>query len=107
MTNMEQRTKDGMRERFDVQFKNSVTGGVMPQHRDGGKRLHDDLLVFIESEISRALLERDKKYKKIFDWLLGIKGDFPDLSRPPHYKFRSELRVMLEKSGLDIISKGK
>lgn len=42
--------------------------------------------------------ERDalrKEYTAIFAWLLGEKGDFPDLSQKPHYSFRTELRQRL------------
>jgi len=53
------------------------------------------ILEAIKSTKSQAKLEEMKKYDSIFKWLLGEEGDFPDLSQPPHYSFRSELRKRL------------
>lgn len=36
-----------------------------------------------------------EKYDEIFAWLLGEKGDFPNLAEKPHYRFRTELRARL------------
>ena len=49
--------------------------------------------------IRSLLLAHEEKvqrgYDEIFSWLLGEKGDFPDLSTKPRYKFRPELRERL------------
>lgn len=42
--------------------------------------------------------EERRKNKDIFDWLLGEKGDFPDLSQKAHYSFRKELRKKIAKA---------
>ena len=47
----------------------------------------------------------EAKYKEIFDWLLGLNGDFPNLAEKPHYRFRTELRERL--SSLSHESVGK
>lgn len=64
---------------------------------------HEEYGVFarMRQEIDEALAERQsceemvEMYDEIFKWLLGEKGDFPDLSQKPHYSFRTELRAKL------------
>ena len=50
----------------------------------------------IDRLISLVVEQEKEKYKEIFEWLLGEKGDFPDLSQKPHYSFRTELRERLK-----------
>ena len=54
----------------------------------------------MKEQIEIAVRERDEKYNDIFKWLMGDDGDsaieFPDLSKPPHYRFRSILKQMLD-----------
>lgn len=45
-----------------------------------------------EARVKRGMGER---YQPIFDWLFGMNGDFPNLSEPPHYRFRTELQKRL------------
>lgn len=64
----------------------------------------DRLIAFIKEDravaVKVAVNKRDKKYQKIFDWLYGLDGDFPDLSQKPHYRFRTELRERLARLSL-------
>lgn len=49
----------------------------------------------IDEASARTAEEQERKYEEIFKWLMGEKGDFPDLSKKPHYSFRKELRKKL------------
>lgn len=49
----------------------------------------------LRSKISSTLAQRDEEYAEIFKWLLGEKGDFPDLSQKPHYSFRNILGCLV------------
>lgn len=40
----------------------------------------------------------EAKYADIFAWLLGERGDFPNLAEKPHYRFRTELRERLSRT---------
>lgn len=75
-------TTKEMRERFEKQFVHGPFSGVMPQHRDGGVTLKNDLLEFITSELS--LLESslrkeyfEKGFRKGFDFSgEGFNGEY-------------------------------
>lgn len=53
------------------------------------------VLNLVSQELTHALAKKDEEYSDIFAWLLGEKGDFPNLAEKPHYRFRTKLREML------------
>ena len=71
-------------------------------------QFHAEYLIPMENTFRQALTQTAEKarveerelmkleYNRIFGWLLGNYGDFPDLSKKPHYSFRIELREKLE-----------
>lgn len=53
------------------------------------------VLEVLAAETLKAREEVEQKYADIFAWLLGEKGDFPNVTDKPHYSFRTELRKRL------------
>lgn len=63
-------------------------------------KIRDEIADWWLSKLSQASKEAvegiEMKYEEIFAWLLGMGRDFPDLSKKPHYSFRTELRKKLD-----------
>ncbi len=72
------------------------TGGEVAYALPTINVMTDYWLSIVASEKERAVSERESAYQEVFEWLLGEKGGFPDLSQKPHYSFRTELRKKLQ-----------
>ena len=105
-----------MRDRKDMDTyieKNKIIGMIkatplVEGHEDACRMTLKMACEVLEGELDTALTQTAEKarveerelmkleYNRIFGWLLGNYGDFPDLSKKPHYSFRTELREKLE-----------